>query len=95
MSYIRKEDFPRKIGYEEKDLNRLISFTFSKDVVEILIGLTDRSLTSKSEDSSYQVYNIACEEQSNLKEILQMIESQLVDELNLPKSEQSLIKLTN
>lgn len=65
-----------KLGYEKKDLSQRLSFVYSKDVVKVILEL---SFDKQEVDGSF---NIACTEQPTLPEFLNMIATEVSDQLN-------------
>ena len=59
LKTIERSAFPKTIGFEEKDLDQLLSFTFSCDVVAVINRFIDRSINLTSK---FQAFNIACPE---------------------------------
>ena len=87
---IPRKAFPKKIGYERSDLVQKLSFTFSYDVVKLIYGLVS---SIKSKTKGFKAYNIACEEQMNLKEFVKLTNELLLDQLEI-KSKRNITKYT-
>ena len=65
-----------KIRYEvPKDLERKLSFTYSIDVIKVILDFMQNSDNSNTEP--FRAYNIACEENPTLVEVIKLIETEI------------------
>jgi len=87
------------LGYENKDVNRPLSFTYSDDVINVMLELERRvnkggDLSSKDH---FTVLNVACYETMELKDFLltvtKMVTKVRRDPCNYSKYSQNNIKM--
>ena len=57
------------IGYEDKDLNRKLSFVYSEDVVKVILKVLDQPA-----ETGLRIWNLACKEQIFLKDFLETLQ---------------------
>ena len=69
-----------KLGYEAKDVDFRSSFVFSRDVTKVIL---DVSFTNQEVVDG--VFNLACAEQPNLPELLDLITTEVSKQLKADK----------
>ena len=65
VAWMTSDHIPQPIGFEEKDLQKKLSFVYSLDVVKVILQVIDRPL-----QTGLQVWNIGCQEQIYLGDFL-------------------------
>jgi hypothetical protein len=60
------------IGYEDKDKEQFLSFTYSEDVINVIMQYS-QAIKSGQRSDKFIAVNVACEEQITLPEVLSLI----------------------